>query len=781
MRPELNHIEKIDAYLSGNMTPEEKSAFEKQISENQVLAEAVEIQKNLRKALENIRLKSAIQRVRTRYKIYKGIKYTGIVLSATLAGIMLLYSISVFFNGNSSDKNEEEWNIHIPDCPSGSNDCYTPGNLIPSQEFTIDGNQDTVITGKQGLLLVIPQGSFINEKGQTVSGKIQIELKEALDPATIMLSGLSTFSGDRLLETGGMFYIQAYQNGKKLGIVPEGILAKVPVLETKPGMMLYDGEELPDGSVNWIDPKPLVSALMPVDMSQLDFYPPGYISQIQKMELNYSDKAYRDSVYLSFEEQSIETTGIPLLGQEMFKSNCARCHYNNDQKFIGPGLGDVRQRWDSEENLRAFIQNPSELLKTGHPYANQLYKEYGKQQMPAFNMTDREIEAILEYTDSYNRYETDSIIRQMYGISPSKVLAFWNEQFNHTYLATKEFEDRMKKIHHTCDNAILDIYIQNIDKDLYYADSLAAAIYGGEFRNYAALKLGNVASADKKFRILQGFYARQAAIYKEAGIQSTRNFFQKHTELDQHAFAKSITQEAANYSREQKVLVEEYEKNLDEAYRQLGYKRPVNMTSSNNSVTALITSSGWKNIDREVWESVANRTTLDFTDEKGNKAHIGYKECRISVQAFQQFDRIQVYLVPQQLSSYMLIPGNNGTYTEKLNEFLMYDLFVIGYREQQIFLYNRSNFPPGNYPAIILEKTTLQEVNNKLGRSSNYSAAQHLQQSLEYTLFEITDEKRKNHVQWVKKMREELLPVIYPCSYLSENITYDSIQVTKTQ
>lgn len=87
-------------------------------------------------------------------------------------------------------------------------------------------------------------------------------------------------------------------------------------------------------------------------------------------------------------------------GKELFKANCARCHYPTDQKFTGPGLAGVRDRWGDEANLIAWIRNSSEFLKTGHKYANDLYVEYGKQQMPAFNISDEEILSILAYIDN---------------------------------------------------------------------------------------------------------------------------------------------------------------------------------------------------------------------------------------------------------------------------------------------------------------------------------------------------------------------------------------------
>ncbi len=88
------------------------------------------------------------------------------------------------------------------------------------------------------------------------------------------------------------------------------------------------------------------------------------------------------------------------LGMQLFKNNCASCHAKNMKtKMTGPALKDVEKRWNNnQENLRAWIRNSQAYLTTGDEYANALYKEYGGSVMTAYpNMTDEEIDAILEY------------------------------------------------------------------------------------------------------------------------------------------------------------------------------------------------------------------------------------------------------------------------------------------------------------------------------------------------------------------------------------------------
>lgn len=84
---------------------------------------------------------------------------------------------------------------------------------------------------------------------------------------------------------------------------------------------------------------------------------------------------------------------------KLFKGNCASCHKPSDQKLVGPGLKGIKSRWPDQTKLIAWIRNSQEFLKTGDAYANALFKEYNQSIMPAFNLSDEEIIAIIEWSD----------------------------------------------------------------------------------------------------------------------------------------------------------------------------------------------------------------------------------------------------------------------------------------------------------------------------------------------------------------------------------------------
>jgi len=84
-------------------------------------------------------------------------------------------------------------------------------------------------------------------------------------------------------------------------------------------------------------------------------------------------------------------------GKALFSANCASCHAVN-KKLTGPALAGVEDRWPDKQNLYAWIKNSAAFLKTGDPYATNLYNEYNKVAMNNFpGLSNADIDAILAY------------------------------------------------------------------------------------------------------------------------------------------------------------------------------------------------------------------------------------------------------------------------------------------------------------------------------------------------------------------------------------------------
>ena len=102
------------------------------------------------------------------------------------------------------------------------------------------------------------------------------------------------------------------------------------------------------------------------------------------------------TIHLSF-AQDIE------LGESLFSSNCASCHYlgPESKKLIGPGLNDHIFEEHSKDWLYSWIRNSSELIASGDEKAVALFEEYNKSVMTAFPyFTDDDIDNILAYVEA---------------------------------------------------------------------------------------------------------------------------------------------------------------------------------------------------------------------------------------------------------------------------------------------------------------------------------------------------------------------------------------------
>ena len=89
-------------------------------------------------------------------------------------------------------------------------------------------------------------------------------------------------------------------------------------------------------------------------------------------------------------------------GKYLFQTNCASCHAVNN-RLIGPALIAVEQRgpWTDRKQIYRWIHNPSEYMKT-NKYTKNLLKEYQMMMVAFPNLTNEDVDAILDYINDYS-------------------------------------------------------------------------------------------------------------------------------------------------------------------------------------------------------------------------------------------------------------------------------------------------------------------------------------------------------------------------------------------
>lgn len=705
--------EKIDRYLSGKLSDTERFQFEKMISEDPGLLESVELQREIMNGVESLALKQKVSKAYHQYKLNKVLIKAGLVSLGVIAAVLavIIFRSSKHHTHTSLPHKEEvfaskdiqtEENHSLPITQQSPNevekvdnkkDLSLAGQSLPSQLFTLNPERDTVIQTRAGTVLSIPASCIINENGKPAKGKIQLTFKEAMDAASIMKSGLTSTTDGALLESAGMFFISAKQNGKELTIDSlKSIYAEVPTNNKRGDMQLFDGEHLKDGTINWVKPKPLSNYLTPVDINTLNFYPPAYLDSLERWGYNNRNKKFTDSLYYSFAGMFVSASAI------------------------------------KSEPVPESIEGDDTI----------------------------------QYTRNKSNYKLEK--NDIQAINPGKIKAIWNDRFQKTLIATREFQERMPFIHKTCDSKILDLYVRNLNKPISTIDLMAAQQLNGElkkvFLDFASRKEGKVNIGNSQMEKLREFYSMQAKAVSEAAFKTEQAIRDEQKRLERIAQKKKGTHEREDMVREIMNLQEEYDLNLNEVCRQLGIIKPV--FASTQVYGFSIRSGGWKNIDRLVWDATVNRTTFKYS-AGGKKAEIKYFPFSVKLKEYKQYDRVYVYLLADKLNSFIRLKQDNDLFKEQLNQLMKYKMVCLGFKGDKLYFSEVENVESKEYDDIILQEIDERGLDRKLNSLKNLNQLEGIVKEVDYWKSELQEERRMKKETDRRIFRVKVMRVIFPC------------------
>jgi hypothetical protein len=783
MRDELTLMELADRYLRGELNATDRAAFEERMRTNAELRELVEDQRALLGGMERLALRPAVNKAYRSHKLGKwapGIGGAAMIAILAVGGWMLAKDSGHSTESAGDALGQTEQLLTLSD---------TTGTGLPALVMMIDPKADTTMITPNGLVLDIPQGAFVDDAGHAITKPVRVTLLEAIDGVDIMKAGLSTMSGDTLLETGGMFYIDAQVDGKRVGIDPaKPLTVMVPSEQADPRMMLYEGVMTEEGVVDWRNPQPLARTLVPADITTLDFYPPGYLAKVADLGKDAADKRYTDSLYWSFSAEHTryahrkEATyqrdiwgnadsvsnrsatrsigAIPEFvdGAFLFASNCASCHKPSED-MTGPFLLGARRRWDGRGDIYAWVKNPSAYLRTGNSYATALFNKYNKSVMPAQDLTKEQIEHVFDYIEM-------SIwpIYQHLGIDPAKVQAIWNERFNGTNLATSEFEERMLEIHRTCDDQVLDLYANNLDKNLSQLDSMAVRMGHGAFASFALRNDGRVELPEHAAERLRNVYTEWSQRYAEAARKTQEEFYRREAQADQQAFQRQVDRQMKDLQQDSERFGKEFNANLRSVYDQLGYPMPP-PAAPRAAFAVPVTNAGWWNVDKAVLAATTSRSSMSYTDDQSGKtATLTYTPITIEVADKESFSELRVYLIPQELNSYQRVVETNGVFTEKLNALFQYDLVCMGRKDGQLYAASQQDIVAAGSITMNMRPTDEESLRRML-RTPQVTTSlvnDFVEQARHLEWLEL-EAKRQQARAKREEFRSALMAVVFPC------------------
>jgi|GEM_PF-1257039 len=112
----------------------------------------------------------------------------------------------------------------------------------PGEQFVIEVDRDTILTGKEGTRLTVPAFAFVGKRGLIKEGLVTIELREYYTYDDILAAKLSTTAGGEQLISGGMVHLAAQVNGDPVNIAGrKSIRLEMPTAKPDEQMQLFRG------------------------------------------------------------------------------------------------------------------------------------------------------------------------------------------------------------------------------------------------------------------------------------------------------------------------------------------------------------------------------------------------------------------------------------------------------------------------------------------------------------------------------------------------------------
>lgn len=756
MRKELKNIEQIELYINNQLKGANKTAFEEQLKNDALLSQQVAEHKILLQAIKRKQIQKEILAVANTSGFWN--IWTKFGLGLGMISIVAL-SFTFFINSDSNYSpkqvitqnksqntvsNDEDFELKTistvdsakteleqtnssttEDISSRKNsykedtECGGLKTFVEPdvQRFSINPQKGKTIEGKQGTLVVIPPNAFIDKNGTIIKSNVNFELVEALTLEDMVLYNLTTTSNGKQLETGGMFYMNASQNGVPVQINPKApIYTEIPTDKAKRNMLAFDSEIDSNGNINWIKPKPLKKYLTKIDLNLLDFLPKGFANGVTNglpyKSYKTANKDLVDSLYYALDGEISENIGLKEetnLGKAVVTNFRRRdekgVKYSknkmklsdeiitpNNQSTLVINTGTIKSEvLNEKENLAPYtriqLSNSTYFYTTSTDELGKFkirnippgvytltasHSTYGNAFIDSIIIKPNKLLPLplklSRNTQLPNLTETPRTIyteRKKCGIRPLSIKTLKTSEFEQTYIATKEMEERIAVLHQI-DNgdSLLNIYISNLGKDLYIADSLVALALSGknkeQFMQFYNQKLTNLKDTENIYQDqLSAYYTKKRKQYTQELKELQQKLNQKdRTELQQ--LSSKLDQNRIDYQKtlQQPILKSQQKKTQrlqsteqtnkpkaksKHSIDKIVNKIPKRSVASTPSYPAQWTSFGWKNIDQ-------------YTHLLAN----GYKSVEISTNKPQGFKRVFQYLNTIKTITPLLNSGNTA-------------------------------------------------------------------------------------------------------------------------
>jgi len=282
MRNELNHIEEIENYLEGRLSPHDKALFENRLMNDEGLREEVNIQRQIAERIRTNAFKSELASFHLAYTAVpaKTFAWKTIVLNSFIglaclgSAVASVYYVSTLDNSPKEETKqiaqtvpagdtkkrieapavdpvkEENPVAVIPPKTISSRNIINPnpernanGNSINGYdidnytadykytdlspvytrlEFNAEKGTDTIVMAGSGSFIHFPGGIVVDKNGNKIKGTVEFRYREFTDPAQIAFSKMNSTWNENgknfSLQSAGMFEVRLYSQGEEVFI-----------------------------------------------------------------------------------------------------------------------------------------------------------------------------------------------------------------------------------------------------------------------------------------------------------------------------------------------------------------------------------------------------------------------------------------------------------------------------------------------------------------------------------------------------------------------------------
>ena len=205
--------------------------------------------------------KQSIEKARSDVSFLKNkkITYTAIIAGATILCTVTYFSV---FKNNKAKQTTYDKITTIPFQTNTQNSkskkaCIAPpiSKLnVPYQKFKLKNAQGATLVTQSNSKIKIPKNAFIDKKGETIIGDVEIQFREFHDQADIVASGIpmkyDSAGIQSHLESAGMIDIKGFQNNEPIFINPKKEITVE--LQSTQGADKFNMYALDTVAQNWI-------------------------------------------------------------------------------------------------------------------------------------------------------------------------------------------------------------------------------------------------------------------------------------------------------------------------------------------------------------------------------------------------------------------------------------------------------------------------------------------------------------------------------------------------